>query len=418
MSFAQAERPVNRGEELWAWGEGRAIAAMTTINLATVALVETIGLMIASDGWCGAGINSIEQWVCWKTNLSRHRALGLIRIADRAEELPYCWGLFVDGRLTEDAMVRIARKVPTSRDREVGELALLMSVSQLSRILTTLPEIEPKPEKDQQRHLRMYERPDGSGMGEFDLPAHEYAVLQTALTAARDAEFRDRNGLEADTDITDSQAHKVSWVDAFIRLASEGTDNLDPTCQRTGHRGERHQVVIHRHLHDDGTLGPARLHKGVHIPDAVARYLGCDAKVVINDYLNGRLTGITVTSRTPNRRLRRYLEHRDGGCAHPLCDQKRWLDAHHILWWENGGLTTPDNLLCLCPTHHRGLHHGDFTITGDPEAGTVRFLDTHGRPIEPPPLGADPLPPPNPPDQLTFRPSCGERLNPRDFGWN
>ena len=102
----------------------------------------------------------------------------------------------------------------------------------------------------------------------------------------------------------------------------------------------------------------------------------------------------------------------------PLCQQKRWLHAHHIVWWENGGLTTADNLLCLCPTHHRALHHGDFTIEGDPEAGTVQLFDAAGRPIEPPGFGASSLPPPRPPDQLTFRPPCGERFNPRDFGWN
>ena len=418
MSYVQAERPRNRREDMWVWGEQRAIAVMTAMNLATVALVETIGLMIASDGWAGSGISSVESWVCWKANVSRHRAEGLCRIARRAEDLPICWGLFVQGRLTEDAMVRIAGKVPTSRDREVADLALAMSIAQLTRVLSTLLELDPKPELGRGRYLRMLERPDGSGEGEFDLPADEFAVLQAGLLAARDAEFRDRHGLDPDTDLADGEAWKISWADALVRLASEAADGLDATLQRTGHRGERNQVVIHRHLDPDGTLGPAQLHMGGHIPDPVARYLGCDARVVLNNYLNGHLIGITVTDRHPNRRLRRYLEHRDGGCAHPLCEQKRWLHAHHILWWENDGLTTPDNLLCLCPAHHRGLHHGDFTITGDPEARTIQFADNQGRPIEPPRQGADQLPPSKPPHQLTFRPPCGERLNPRDFGWN
>jgi hypothetical protein len=238
-----------------------------------------------------------------------------------------------------------------------------------------------------------------------------------ALGAARDAEFRDRHDLEPD-DADVAGAWKVTWADALVRMASEGLDGLDSELQRAGHRGERCQVVVHRHLNPDGTLSPGRLHTGELIPDPVTRYLGCDAKVVLNSYLDGKLIGITPTQRTPNRRLRRYLEHRDGGCAHPLCEQKRWLHAHHLTWWENGGLTTADNLLCLCPNHHRGLHHGDFTITGNPEDQTIRFHDALGRPIEPPPTGVTVLPPPKPPDQLTFRPSTGERLNPRDFGWN
>ena len=102
-----------------------------------------------------------------------------------------------------------------------------MSIPQLTRILATLPELDPKPAEDRERYLRMYERPDGSGQGEFDLPADEFAVLQAGLMAARDVEFRDRNGLEPDAEVADGEARKVSWADALARLASEGTDNLD-----------------------------------------------------------------------------------------------------------------------------------------------------------------------------------------------
>ena len=40
----------------------------------------------------------------------------------------------------------------------------------------------------------------------------------------------------------------------------------------------------------------------------------------------------------------------------------------------------------LCPRHHRALHMGEFRIEGDPEAGTVRFLDRFDRPVQPPDL--------------------------------
>jgi hypothetical protein len=133
---------------------------------------------------------------------------------------------------------------------------------------------------------------------------------------------------------------------------------------------------------------------------------------------NGRLLGIVPSERTPNRKHRRYLERRDQGCAHPLCTQTRWLHAHHIQHWEDGGPTIPSNLICLCPTHHRQLHHGDFTITGDPEAGPVTFTDRLGHRIEPPHFGAQQLPPPQPPTKTTYVPPCGERLNARDFAWN
>ena len=121
MTFAEAERPEHRSQAAWFRGEAKAIAVMTALNLATVALVETIGFMLITDGWMGSGISSIESWVCWKANVSRHRVEGLVRIAQRADELPFCWDLFVEGRLTEDAMVRITRRVrPNGTERSAS----------------------------------------------------------------------------------------------------------------------------------------------------------------------------------------------------------------------------------------------------------------------------------------------------------
>ena len=402
-------------EDAWARGEAEAIALMGTINAATASLVSTIGMLIDTEGWVGHGIASVEHWVCWKADVSRHRALGLVAIAWRRRDLPVCWGLFEQGRLTEDAMVRIARRVPTERDGEVAGWASSMLISQLTRVLASLPELQAPVSAEPQRQVLVGTGSDGWLRGDFCLPPDEGAVVMAGLMAGRDAEFRDRNDLDLDAPVPDGGARAVGWADALVRMASEACDGLDPTLARTGHRGERHQVVIHRHLDPDGNLGPARLHLGGHLPDPVARYLGCDARIVIADHLQGRLVGITPTVRTANRKLRRYLEQRDGGCAHPLCDQKRWLHAHHLTHWENGGLTTPDNLLCLCPRHHRALHQGDFTIDGDPEAGTIVFTDRHHQRIEPPhfaPPGAAPT------RTGSYQQPTGERLEPRWFNWN
>jgi hypothetical protein len=130
-------------------------------------------------------------------------------------------------------------------------------------------------------------------------------------------------------------------------------------------------------------------------------------------YRNGSLFGISPEQRIVSRKLRRYIERRDRGCVHPLCEQTRWLHAHHLLAWEHGGKSQPSNIACLCPVHHRALHHGDFTIEGNPEDATLVFLDSHGRRIEPPGTG-----PPGPATPGTYTPPTGERLDPRWFGWN
>jgi hypothetical protein len=35
---------------------------------------------------------------------------------------------------------------------------------------------------------------------------------------------------------------------------------------------------------------------------------------------------------------------------------------HHIISWADGGDTDLDNLVLLCRSHHRLVHHSDWTI--------------------------------------------------------
>jgi hypothetical protein len=387
------------------------------VNLATVAMVEVVVDLLEADGWIGHGVHTPEHWVMWKTNTSRRRAEGLIAIARRNADLPRCWRLFIEGRLTEDAMARIARRTPASHDAAVAGLALQLTIPQLTRALSVLPPIDDEPPSDRDRFVRVQTNADGSGRGQWALPADEHAVVMAALSAARDAEFRDRKDLPVDAEVSETDARAVSWADGLVRMASEACDGLDPTFMRTGHRGDRNQVVLHQHVDADGVFGPGRLHLGGFVDRDTTRYLSCEAQVIVMAWRDGKLLGIKPSERSLNRRTRRALEHRDGGCAHPLCSQRRWLHAHHLQHWEDGGLTVPCNLVMLCPRHHRALHMGELFIDGNPEDGTLAFRDARGTPIEPPQLGADPLPPPST-DQLRYEQPYGGRCLPRHFSWN
>jgi Domain of unknown function (DUF222)/HNH endonuclease len=400
---APSGEPVGPGPQERAWNaaSAEAVAVMGTVNAAVARLVAALAGLLAADGWVGQGIQSPEHWVTWKAGMSRSRAEGLVRVARRIGDLPACWALFESGRLGEDAMVRIARHVPASRDAEVAALAPSLLISQLERLLRSLPEhpdTAPKPEPE--RTCRLSERRDGWLRGSFCLPPDEGAVVRLGMLAGRDAEFADRNGIDPhnhDPDGDMSGARHLSWADGLVRMASEAADALDPTIRRTGQRGERNQVVIHFDMDTDGTLGPGQLDMGPVVPDAVARSLACDATIQVVTTRRGQIVGITPTVRTPNRALRRALARRDQGCTHPHCTQKLWLHAHHIVYWEHGGLTTPANLTLLCPRHHRALHHGEFSIDGNPETGTLRFHDRFRRPIEPPPHHPDTVRPASPP---------------------
>jgi hypothetical protein len=127
-------------------------------------------------------------------------------------------------------------------------------------------------------------------------------------------------------------------------LAQEG--------ERAG--GERYQVVVHA---DEGVLvadadGACALEDGSALAPETARRLACDASVV----RGGR------RSRTVPTALRRALRRRDGGCRFPGCENRRFVDAHHVRHWAHGGETSLGNLVLLCRHHHRAVHEGGYRV--------------------------------------------------------
>jgi hypothetical protein len=84
--------------------------------------------------------------------------------------------------------------------------------------------------------------------------------------------------------------------------------------------------------------------------------------------------------RTVGTQLKRALWARDRGCSFPGCHPTRYVDAHHVRHWADGGNTSLENLMLLCSYHHRLLHEGGFRI-GHAADGTAYFQRRDGRVI-------------------------------------
>ena len=82
-------------------------------------------------------------------------------------------------------------------------------------------------------------------------------------------------------------------------------------------------------------------------------------------------------SRTVGWRLRKALDARDGGCRFPGCGSRVRTHAHHITHWAHGGETAMDNLVLLCPFHHRAVHEGGWRVEMD-ERGVPNFFNPLG----------------------------------------
>ena len=78
--------------------------------------------------------------------------------------------------------------------------------------------------------------------------------------------------------------------------------------------------------------------------------------------------------------LKRALWARDGGCSFPGCTHTRFVNAHHIRHWANGGETSLENTTLLCGRHHRLVHEGGYGIRKDHQ-GQRYFMRPDGRAI-------------------------------------
>ena len=111
------------------------------------------------------------------------------------------------------------------------------------------------------------------------------------------------------------------------------------------------------------------LDNGEAVSPAATRRMACDAKVtpvVLGG--DGQVLDVGRTRRLFTGAIRKALMVRDGGCAFPSCDRPvRWTEGHHIQHWLDGGITSVDNGVLLCRTHHRLVHEGSWQVRLGPD---------------------------------------------------
>jgi hypothetical protein len=175
-------------------------------------------------------------------------------------------------------------------------------------------------------------------------------------------------------------------ADALALLAETALHHgIDP-----GAPGERYQIVVHV----DATHGKSVLEEGGSLSEETSKRLACDASLVQLVEKDGEPLSVGRKTRTVPPSIRRALQARDRRCRFPGCDNRRFLDAHHIEHWAAGGETKLGNLVLLCGRHHRYLHEGGYSIA-ELAGGALEFRDPWGNRIEP-----VPRPPPGDPERL------------------
>ena len=133
---------------------------------------------------------------------------------------------------------------------------------------------------------------------------------------------------------------------------------------------------------EEASRGPwlAETETGTRLPTEAVRRLACDGRIEWVLESGGRAVGIGRRGRQVPGAIGRMLRHRDVGCRFPGCERKRWVQAHHLVHWADGGATNLGNLMLLCHAHHRLIHEGGWRTSGRP-GRDLRFHDPTGRPL-------------------------------------
>jgi hypothetical protein len=226
-------------------------------------------------------------------------------------------------------------------------------------------------------------KPD-SGPGEGNCAAQTIDAGRPGIPRESPA----RKVTSAGTDVSAvTPATSLGWAqrqaDAFCLMAETVLASA-PAAVECGDKHLVHVRVDLAALCDADGRGTSAIDDGPAIPPETVRRLCCDGGLMTwLDDGAGKLLDVGRKTRLVPSALRRLLERRDGGCRFPGCEQRRFVDAHHIEHWADGGRTDADNLILLCRYHHRGLHEGGYRVSGAAHAPV--FTDPNGRVLQPAP---------------------------------
>src|SRR5689334_2281684 len=393
-------------------------------------------------------MGSCAQWLSWKCQMSSGTAREHVRVARAVRDLPVIRARFSEAKLSYAKVRALTRIATPATEAGLAGLAQPMTANQLERFARAHRQVTAAGDADARVRRRLVWRveEDGSLSGTFRLPPLAGAVLLKALRAAcADLAGDPPAGVSAETpaaadtpaasaadsgpadgDATAPDAGPAGAGQAVVRTSSELADGLIAIAESFlagkvagADDAEVYQVVVHAGTGvlaepaaaaaDPGvsaeTLAaparvpgdpadPARCHveDGPAISVSTAQMIGCTAALSWMRHSDaGAVLALGRRRRRPGSAIRRAARERDNcRCRFPGCESRR-VDLHHIRHWVNGGRTDLENLISLCPWHHKLVHDRGYTIAAPPPggSGTFAFYRPDGTPLPAsPPLPA------------------------------
>lgn len=324
-------------------------------------------------GWARHFAASCAQWLHWRCDIGLSAAREHVRVAHALKTLPLMAAAFAGGGLSYSKVRALTRSPELDDEASLLEMASTMTAEQVEqhcrrRRNTCDASRADAIDAHERRSLRSW-RSERRGVLTIvlELPLEDGALFVRAIDrACTERAAQDR----APDDATPWEAIQA---DAAVTLARTYLDD-DEAGTTSSSAANHHQVMIH--VDQDALSGG----KGESdLPIETVRRLCCDASLVpIVENHDGEPLAVGRRQRVVSTALRRALRSRDRGCAFPGCTHTRFVDAHHIRHWADGGETRLDNLVLLCSSHHHMLHEGGYAVSRDSHGKRV-FKRPDGR---------------------------------------
>jgi hypothetical protein len=358
---------------------GEIFALAGHLNAANHRWLTLIAEFDRREGWSDSATQSCAHWLNWKCGIAMGAAREKVRVARALESLPKVSAAMASGKLSYSKAREITRI--GNADNEdyllmIAEHGTAQHVERLVRAYRRCQEAEElsrEAQQQQSRSVSYRHDDDGSLVVTCRLPAEAGARLVKALELAlKELPAAD---VPAGTS-TERVPFSARRADALALVAESFLAH--GAIEAAG--GDRHQIVVHVAAETlrDRSAGCCEFEHGPSMAAETARRLSCDASVVaLVENEDGEPLNVGRKTRTISAPLRRVLNARDKGCRFPGCCNTRFIDAHHVDHWANGGETKPSNLVSLCRFHHHAVHEGGIRIE-KLDDGALRFVKRNG----------------------------------------
>jgi hypothetical protein len=329
-------------------------------------------------GWAKWSYPNCAEWLSWRCGINLSTAREKVRTAQALRELPAISLAFREGRLSYTKVRALTRVAAQHGEDTLLRYALDAAAPDVEERCRQIRNVHPDSVHDARRawDARWLSASRNAARGTLcfrvELPIEVGELVLKAIERAME-----QDGVPEAIAGTSKPTFFSQQADALVAIVRAYLDGGSPASGADADStADRYQVVVH--------VDEAALRGGEGRADApleTVKRLACDASlVVVTEDERGTPLDVGRKQRLVSTPLRRALLARDRHCRFPGCHRTRFVAAHHVNHWVNGGETSIDNLMLLCSYHHRLLHEGGYSVRRD-YRGEYYFVRADGRAI-------------------------------------